>query len=338
MTMSSNMRSYARTTLSVAALAATLSMSFGADLASAQQIWFAPQDDLAHGANGDLYLNRDFTHLFDSKPAWDPNIDVFKISPKMGSAVGPAEELSRINAFLKERRIALAVSIAAFLLDNPNPVAGECGFGIEGSNRVGRNASDFRRLKQLGIEVRYLAMDEPLTFEHYYSKKNACHYSIDEVARRVAAAIAEIKQSYPDVRVVDEEAPSITTAVQWNADFPQWLEAYRRASGRPLDAVVFDVDWRQPWQSWVAPSVTAAHKAGVRAGMFLTGTGPGISDADAIAARKQNALAVEQARLPFDLVDIANWTPHPSRNLPESDPDTLTSFLYWYESRHGVRR
>jgi hypothetical protein len=105
-----------------------------------------------------------------------------------------------------------------------------------------------------------------------------------------------------------------------------------------LDAVVFDIDWRLPWQNWVSQSVTAAHKAGARAGMFLTGTGPGASDAEAIAARKQNALAVEQARLPLDLVIIANWTPHPSRNLPESDQDTLTSFLRWYEVHRGQSR
>ncbi|MBV8474656.1 MAG: hypothetical protein JO234_14655, partial [Hyphomicrobiales bacterium] len=232
--------------------------------------------------------------------------------------------------FLKDRHIALAVSIGAMLLDNANPVPGECGFGVEGSNRPGRNAIEFRRLKQLGIEVRYVAMDEPLTFGHYYSKKNACRYSIDDVARRVAAAIAEIKQYYPDVRVVDEEAPPITTTAQWNADFPKWLAAYRRATGEPLDAIVFDLDWRQPWQAVVVPGVRAARQAGVRAGIFLDGTGPGASDADTVAHYKQNIQAVEALGLKFDLVDVANWTPHPSRNLPESDPDTLTSVLGWY--------
>lgn len=77
-------------------------------------------------------------------------------------------------------------------------------------------------------------MDEPLTYAHYYNMKNACQFSIDEVARRVAAAIAEIRQYYPDVRVVDEEAPQSMTAAQWNADFLKWLEAYRRATGQPL--------------------------------------------------------------------------------------------------------
>ena len=49
--------------------------------------------------------------------------------------------------------------------------------------------------------------------------------------------------------MVDEEAPSITTTVQWNADFPNWLKAYRDAAHVPFDAVVFDLDWRQPWQT-----------------------------------------------------------------------------------------
>jgi hypothetical protein len=85
----------------------------------------------------------------------------------------------------------------------------------------------------------------------------------------------------------------------------------------------------------VAPSVRAAHAAGARAGIFFTGAaGGGTSDADSVAAYKRNIQAVEASGLKFDLVVVANWTPHPSRNLPESDPDTLTSVLAWYRSRH----
>jgi len=177
-------------------------------------------------------------------------------------------------------------------------------------------------------------MDEPLTFGHYYNKKNACRYSIDDVARRVAAAIAEIKQIYPDVRVVDEEAPPITTTAQWNADFPKWLEAYRRATGAPLDAIVFDLDWRQPWQEIVVPGVRVAHQAGVRAGIFLDGTGPGESDADAVAAYKRNMASVAALHAPFDFVEIANWTAHPANDLPQSDPNSLTGVLHYYYSAY----
>jgi hypothetical protein len=301
--------------------------------AHAQEIWFAPQDNLQRGTNP--AKNYDYPQLFDPSPAWSAQADVFVISPLMGSVVGPEEALHKTNAFLAAHHIALAVGIGAAQLDNADRTPGECGFGVEGYNRPGRIAADFKRLKQLGIDVQYVAMDEPLTFAHYYDKKNACRFSIQDTARRVAASIAEIRQYYPNVKVVDYEAPTITSAPQWNADFPAWLAAYRQAVGAPVDSVVFDVDWRQPWRNWVGPSVTAAHRAGVRAGMFLTGACPCASDPGAIAGFKQTALAVDQARLPLDLIVIANWTPHPSRNLPESDPETLTWFLHWYEARHN---
>lgn len=299
--------------------------------ALAQNVWFAPPDNLQRGAKPPI--NEDFPHLFDRSPAWSVQTDVFLISPFLSSVAGPEPMLRNINAFLTQHHVALAVGIGAVQMDNENPVPGECGFGVEGMNRPNRNAIYFKRLKSLGIEIQYVSMDEPLTFAHYYDKKNACRYSIEETARRVAASLAEIRQFYPNVKVVDTEAPNITDPQQWNADFPQWLSAYRRATGKPLDAVVFDVDWRLPWMNWVAPSVAALHKNGMHAGIIVDGTGPGSSDQDAIAARKQNAVSVQKSRLPFDIVEIANWTPHPSRNLPESDPNTLTSFLHWYQSR-----
>ena len=50
----------------------------------------------------------------------------------------------------------------------------------------------------------------------------------------------------------------------------------------------------------------------------------------------QNRCGERTFDIVFDLVDVANWTPHPSRNLPESAPDTLTSVLAWYRS-HGEK-
>ena len=305
--------------------------------AAATEVWFAPNDDLPRGPKHDRIPGPDFQHLFDPAPAWSMRADVFEISPMMTMASDDKtkDKLRRISPFLAQHHIALAVGVGAALVDNANPVPGECGFGVEGMGRPGRNTQYFQRLKQLGIGIQYIVMDEPLTYAHYYSKKNACHYSIEDTARRVADAIAEIRHYYPNARIVDEEAPSITSAAQWNADFAGWLKAYRQAVGSSLDAVVFDVDWRQSWQNWVVPSLTTAHNNRVRAGIILDGTGPGASDAEAIAAYKQNMQSVDDSRLPFDLVVVANWTPHPSRNLPESDPDTLASVLAWYNARHG---
>jgi len=299
---------------------------------AAQEIWFAPPDNLPRGSK---IGNEDFPHLFDNHPAWSVKTDVFVVSPMMGSTISPAATLRSINAFLTQRHIALAVGIGAAQTDNVNPVPGECGFGVEGMTRPKRNASDFKRLKDLGIDVEYVTMDEPLTFAHYYNQRAACHYTVEDTARRVAASLAEVRQYYPDVKVVDYEAPTAASARQWNTDYPLWLSAFRRATGMPLAAVVFDVDWRKPWLDWVRPSTAISHQNGVKAGIFLDGTGPGTSDSDAMTHYKQNAVSVDQAKLPLDLVVIANWTPHPARNLPESDPDTLTYFLHLYETRHS---
>jgi hypothetical protein len=315
------------------------SLGVGAAGAFAQEVWFAPNDDLPRGPNRDKIQGPDFQHLFDPTPSWKMHIDVFAISSMMATIVAPDDEISRIDAVLSKRHIALAVAIGAALVDSPVRVPGECGYNIEGMQRPGGNAREFKRLKKLGLHIKYIVMDEPLTFAHYYkivhSKVNACQYSIEETARRVAGAIAEIRQYYPDVRVVQAEAPTVTSAAQWNSDFGIWLNAYRKATGLPLDAVVLDIDWRRPWLDWASPAVTTAHKNGVRAGIFLTGNGPGASDAEAIAAYKHNMQSVDDSHLPLDLVIIANWTAHPSYNLPETSPDTLTSVLNWYNARHG---
>jgi hypothetical protein len=300
---------------------------------AAPQIWFAPEDNVPRGANPPK--NLDFPHLFDAAPAWSTQADVFAISPAMASVAAPEDLLRRINAFLPRHHMALAVTIAAVRMENPRRVPGECGYGVEGLVRADRNAIYFRRLKAIGMNIEYIAMDEPLTFAHYYNGRGACHYSIEDTARRVAETVAEIRRYYPNVKVVDYEAPNITSPQRWNADFGTWLAAYRAATGTPLDAVVFDVEWQLPWLDWVRPSTTIAHQAGLKVGMFITGTGPGRSDAAAIQARMANARAVDRAKLPLDIVVIANWTTHPYRNLPQSDPTTLTWFLHWYMVHHG---
>jgi hypothetical protein len=298
---------------------------------AAQQIWFAPPDDLPRGSK---VINHDFPQLFTEPRSWRTNVDVFHLAPRY-ALVGSEESLRRISAYLAQHHIALAVGIGAAQMDNLGPTEGECGFGVEGYARPKGNMQIFARLKRFGVDVQYVVMDEPLTFGHYYSGKNACHFSIEDTARRAAASIAEIKQSYPDVKVVDSEASTITPANQWNTDLPQWLSAYSRAAGTPLDSLVLDVDWKKPWLDWAKPSVNAAHSQKVRVGIYLNGSGPGASDHDWIESAKQNIRSVDAAKLPFDFVMVANWTIHPSRNLPESDPETLTSLLVWYTQQHG---
>jgi hypothetical protein len=295
----------------------------------AQEVWFAPPDDMDRGPRS---FNKDFPHLFDPSPVWRAQVEVFALSP-LFTASAPEQYVRRVTGFLAAHNIALAVGVGAVQMDNAEPIRGECGYGVEGMTRPNRNNIIFNRLKRCGLDVRYVAMDEPLTFGHYYSQAQACGYSIEEVARRVGGSVAEIRRFYPEVKFVDYEAPTIVASQRWLADLEVWLRAYRQATGSPPDSVVFDVDWAKPWQTVVAPGAAMVHRNGVRAGIFLDGKGD--SDAEAIAAYKRNMQAVDEARIPLDLVVIANWTPHPTRNLPESDPNTLSGVLAYYLSRHG---
>ena len=287
-----------------------------------EEIWFAPADSLPRGTK---QLDQDFPKLFDEPPAWKTDIDVFPIAPYFAERASD-EDLLHISHFLNRHHIALAVAVQPMQIEN------ECAPG-EGRTRRGSNLRIFHRLRKLNLEIKYVALDEPLTFGHYFKLgAEECRLPIADVARRVAMTITEIRESYPNVRVVDYEAATSAPVESWPKELAEWIEAYRMAAGNSLDAVVFDVNWRRPWLDWVRPSIEVLHRARVRAGMFLTITGPGKSDADAAASLRRNIEAVKEAHLPLDLTILACWQMYPSHSLPPSDANTLTSVLNWYLS------
>jgi hypothetical protein len=133
----------------------------------------------------------------------------------------------------------------------------------EGRTRRGANLRIFRRLRGLGLDIQYIGLDEPLTFGHYASRGfRPRQLPIDDVARRVAATISEIRESYPLARIVDYEAPTIAAVTTWPAELAEWLDAYKRATGANLDAVAFDVDWQVRWLDWVRPGIEVLHSTG----------------------------------------------------------------------------
>jgi hypothetical protein len=294
-------------------------------LARSSEIWFGPGDNMARGGR---VLDSDFPHLFDEPPSWNTRIDVFQLTPFYARKAADAD-LLRIQAFLDRHHIALAVAT------QPMQVTGECDKG-EGRSPPGLNLMTFRRLKQLGLKVRYVALDEPLTFGHFYNRgARPCMLPINDVARRVALTINEVRQSYPDAQIVDYEAPPDIPGDQWTDSLKEWLDSYRSYTGAPLYAVVFDVNWRRSWREQVAQGAALLRTHGVKAGMFLTIAGPGTSDEGAVASLKQNIAAVEQADLPLSVFIVACWTPFPTHSLPGSDPTSLTSVLDFYLAGQG---
>jgi hypothetical protein len=296
--------------------------------AVAAEIWFAPIDNLPRG---NRLRNQDFPRLFDEPAAWNTRVDVFQLSPYFVTQA-PEAEIRRIAEFLKRHRIAVAVGV------QPAQITDECTMG-EGRVRPRKNFAVFRRLKAMGLQISYLGLDEPLTFAHYKSTEpKPCGFPIQDVARRVAASVKEIREFYPDARIVDFEYPQLVPSATWVRDLDVWLREFKAATGEQMDGLAFDVNWREPWQDWVRPSIEVLRRHGVKSGMFLTIAGPGTSDDDAVKSLRQNIQAVDASRLTFDFEILSSWHNYPARSVPSSDPRTLTSVLDWHLNRRGRSR
>jgi hypothetical protein len=108
-----------------------LLLSTGMASASAEDVWFAPPDNMDRGART---FNHDFPQPFEPLPAWDGKTDGFVLSPKF-AADASEEDIKRVISWLAGRHIALAVGAGAVQTDNAQRVDGECGYGVEGYTR-----------------------------------------------------------------------------------------------------------------------------------------------------------------------------------------------------------
>jgi len=189
-----------------------------------------------------------------------------------------------------------------------------------------------RRWKAAGGRLDYVVMDSPLYFGYYASAKD-CRFSIAEVARRSAATFREIQKLYPAIRLMDAEGPGPTTVDRWLPDFKQWLDAFKRETGHPIDAVGLDLHWDDAWHTgynWVqaARQITLfLHHEGIAAGLYINADNKNPANADWMNANRAHLQTAARAHMGLDFVLFASWMTFPERNLPESDQNAYTSLV-----------
>jgi hypothetical protein len=273
--------------------------------------------------------HQEFRRLFTTPGEWS-----FAASHLAGMGVtafyvdhAPDSELEQLFGFLASRHINLGVSLLALPVQN-------CGRGVEGMvASVEDPLRAVRKMRRLGANVVTFALDEPLTFGHMFRGRNACNYSIDEVARRLALTIRAVRAIYPNARIADTEAPTDEPPDQWARTFAQWLDDYQAATGMPLYSFGMDLLWGRPyWPNTARLTVNIAHAHGVKVGVIVTalGSGPEVTDATWMAAAQQHARAIWALKLPLDQVVISSWTRNPTHLLPETNPLSLTALIDWY--------
>ena len=293
-------------------------------------IWFGPADTAERTWVDRRNGSDDYMQLFSPTAAWAQaasRVNVFKmyssvfLLPHLPGSLTD-EQIRTVLADLKRRNIALAVEHGPLYED---PVPPHCGTGIEG---FGGSASLrlAERIRDLGGELTYLAMDEP--FQH---ARDACGWTAREIARNAASSIADIRKVFPDVQVGDiEVVPGSALMPDWVAQYAQWLDAWKEETGKPLAFFHADINWGIDYRNAIGHARRIARDRGIPFGVIYNGWHSDRSDLEWVTSGMRNYASVELSGEMPDQVIFQSWDHFPERVLPETDPSTFTYLINSY--------
>jgi hypothetical protein len=270
----------------------------------------------------------DYPDLFYEHAPWPRaarEVAVFKTTTQYLTNA-PETELRRMIRDLRRRHIALGFE--ALML----PQAGKCGSGVEGYSYPGAIAEAAARVKRLGGELQYAAMDDPLWFAHQADGPNTCHSSIEEVARQIAVNVRVLRGIFPAIRIGDiEPVANAGTPPDWIDAILRFAAAYRTATGSPLDFVHADVSWGGGWSEALPMLARRLHADGVRFGIIYNGDPKDDEDIGWTRHAEQRFTQVEgELALEPDSAILQTWMRHPLRMLPETTPGSMTNLVTRY--------
>jgi len=303
-------------------------------------VWFTPRSSIPV-----WNVSRpDFIKLFEPDAPWPvaaSHVQVFKlysqfVSTSILNGGSTDADLKKAIDALNERHIA--IGLEAGLLRDPNlcgKIEGYCG------ETITVNAA---RIKRLGGDLRYVAMDEPLWFGHVSSEPGALHTPIADLARNVAVQAAALRQIFPDVEVGDiEPVVGSGAPADYIAEIESWADAFNAATGRPLAFFHSDVGWQgSGWQQQLTRLSHLTRKRGIAFGIIYNGNPADSTGVAWTTDAEKHFVAIEAdpAMIP-DHAIIQTWDAQPDHALPETQPGTMTYLVDRYaasETAIDVRR
>jgi hypothetical protein len=259
--------------------------------------------------------------LFEPGAEWmraASKVKVFKLSTAFVMKASDAD-LTQVLDNLRQREIALAVEIG--LLPGSRET---CGAGVEGFSARRTAGAAAERIKRLGGTLDYAAMDEPLWFGHHARGKTACNWDVQTVARHSAEGADQVRRVFPNAKIGDIE-PIAEPGLD---NLPEWLDAYRAASGTDLAFLHADVQWRHDWHPRLREAQAFANQRGIPFGVIINSNHPDKVDTEWTTHAEQRLHAVRSilGSLP-DQIIFQSWTLAPRRFLPDTEPGTLTNLV-----------
>jgi hypothetical protein len=132
----------------------------------------------------------DYMDLFKPDAPWPKSAQVVKVFMINGALVmhQSGEELKAVFSDLKRRNILLAIEMG--LLSGQDSAGQQvCGVGVEGFAAPDNAKVVADRIQKAGGVLAYVAMDEPLWYARHFSGKNACGWTMEDVARDIVPRV-----------------------------------------------------------------------------------------------------------------------------------------------------
>jgi hypothetical protein len=252
------------------------------------------------------------------------SIKVFKLYPYF---VGRSSDRDLRTVLYELNRRHIKVAVEARALTASKGCRMESGDGGQSTPRL------LQRIKDLGGTVDIVAMDEPL--KHGLLGSTTCRTSIKDLATDISDNVRKFRSIFPNVEVGDiEPIGTWAGAAALADDVLAFVDAYHRISGENLAFVHADVGWRTRWQAPIRQLEQGLRNRAIRFGIIYNGEDLAASDRAWAAEAKQHYTAIEQCGRPVpDDIVFQTWRPHPSKALPESDPESLTGIVKDYLAR-----
>jgi hypothetical protein len=230
----------------------------------------------------------------------------------------PNKDLAKVTKRLKEHNVAMSVAMLAQAYDKQ----AHCGANVEGYFPPEQTAVWALKLRQNGADLKYLAMDEPLWFGHYYNGPSACHSTIERVAELVAENVRAYKKQYPNVAVGDGlPVPSFTDQPNWQADLKHWMQAFNSANGQPLAFIQLDIDWQHKnWEQSVKALSRFLRGMNMPFGIVYNAPpgGSAMTNEQWLESAKRNFVHIEkELHIEPDQVTFASWARYPRRSVSD---------------------
>lgn len=310
-------------------------LTVGTPLAASPEVWFCP---FMYGQPSAPWQNgfgaKDYLDLFDANAPWAEaakRVQVFKMYMFAIDGLSNAQ-LRRLVVDLNRRGIALALEV--------QPLTGSAtseAFAAD-KTKTAAEATELRirRIESVGGSVRFLAMDEPLTFGPRPAPEGAA-LSVEQVAAQVYEYVSIVSRAFPGIVIGDIEYEAVGLEAS-----KAFLEAYRKASGTPMPFLHWDVNWRAGlpatgssfnWPDWPERAKaleTYCREHGTKFGMIYNGNFDATSDAEWIGQAVDHVATYEGLGGNPDHAIFQSWHRYPQHVLPETDPTAFTHLIADY--------